>query len=141
MVRQKLSISLLSQFNHLVQLLLQTSIVGSNLTNDLVSIQAEEELGLSAYAVVPRNFRGDITVHLDHLQKPVFAGQVDDVLVGDFALRVPAGAEVDEQMRVFVLEEVRVEGLEAGEVAQVGVAVLGGESEHRCYRVINKYYK
>lgn len=138
MVCQKLSVGLLAQFHHLVQFLLQAGIVGSNLADDLISIQAEDELGLGANAVVPGNFRGDIAVHLDHLQKAIFAGEVDDVLVGDFALGVPAGAEVDEQMGVFVLEEMGVEGLETGEVAQVGVAVPGGESEHQMLGVINK---
>lgn len=34
-------------------------------------------------------------------------------------------------MGVPVLEKMGVEGLEAGEVAQVGVAVPGGEAEHQ----------
>lgn len=90
MVRQELSVRLLAQLHHLVHLLLQTSVVGSNLANHLISIQAEDKLRLGAYAVVPGNLGGDIAVDLDDLQKPIFAGEVDDVLVCDFALGVPA---------------------------------------------------
>lgn len=53
------------------------------------------------------------------------------MLVCDFTLGVPAGAEVDEEVGVLVIEEVGVESLETGEVMQVGIAVPGGESQHQ----------
>lgn len=56
MVRQELSVHLLTQLHHLLQLFLQAGLIGADLADHLISIQAEDELGLSANAVVPGNF-------------------------------------------------------------------------------------
>jgi hypothetical protein len=78
------------------------------LSNDLVTIQAKHKLRLSSDPVMPCNFRRDVTINLDHLQKSIFARQVYNVLVSDLALRIPAGSEIDEKMGILALEEMSV---------------------------------
>ncbi len=92
---EEFSVSLCAQFDHFIQLLVESFIVGTDLPNDFVSVQAEDKLWLGANAVVPGDFGGEIGVDLDDFEEAVFAGQFRDVQIGGLALRIPVGAEVD----------------------------------------------
>lgn len=114
-----LAVELEAKSDHFVELVLQALLVGSYLPEYFVSVEAEYELGLVAYGVVPCDLGGDIRVDLDDLEEAVVGCKSLELLVGDGALRVPAGSEVDQSMGVLVLEKVLVKALEAVEAVQV----------------------
>jgi hypothetical protein len=108
MMRQMLSVSFLTQLHHLVKFLSKTCVIGSDLPDNLITVQTENKLWLSTNAIMPRNFGGKIAIDFDHLQEAVFASNGVDVLISSFALRIPSGSEVDQNMRMLVPEKMRV---------------------------------
>jgi hypothetical protein len=100
------------------------------LPQNFVTVETEYELRLISDPIVPCNFRRDITVDLDYLQKSIFRSQFGELLICDFALRIPAGSEIDESVGEPVLAQVGVELLEACEVFEVGVKESVRDFEH-----------
>jgi hypothetical protein len=89
------------------------------LSDDFVSVKAEDKLWFGSNAIMPGDFGGKVGVDLNNFKEAVFAGQFRDVQICGLALWIPVGAEVDEQMGVFVSEEMGVQLFKAGKAAQV----------------------
>lgn len=57
---------------------------------------------------MPSDLRSHITVYLDHLKEPILPSDGGDMLISDLTLRIPVGSEVDQSMRILVLEKMSV---------------------------------
>ena len=58
---------------------------------------------------MPCNFAGDVTVDFDDLKGALLAGQFVYVLVGECAIRVPVGPEVNQSVGKSVSRQVMVQ--------------------------------
>lgn len=58
---------------------------------------------------MPGDLRRHITVYLDDLKESILTSEGGDMLISDLTLRVPVGSEVDQSMRILVLEKMSVE--------------------------------
>ena len=79
---------------------------------------------------MPCNFRRGIAVDLDNLQKSIFSCQFIQLLICDFALRIPTGTEIYDRVGEPVLAQIGVELLEDGEVFKVRVKESACDFEH-----------
>lgn len=109
MIAKVLVISLRAQLHHLLQFLLQASVIGTDLSNHLIPIQTKNKLRLTSNPIMPGDLRSHITVYLDNLKESILTSEGGDMLISDLTLRVPAGSEVDQSMRILVLEKMSVE--------------------------------
>ena len=81
------------------------------MSDHFVSIQTKNKLRLVPNRVMSSYFRRDIAIDFDDFKESILGGKGVELLVGYFALRVPACSEVDKRMCEFVLEKVVIEFL------------------------------
>ena len=85
-----------AHLQHGPALLHEAFLVGAGLPDELVAVEAEDELGLGLDEVVLGDLGRDVAVHLHDLHLLEGGGQFADVLVSDAAVGVPLRSEVDD---------------------------------------------
>ena len=93
-----LSIELCSEFNHLISFLLKSLCINSNLPQNLISIETKYKLRFVANWIMPCNFGWDIAIDLNNLKESIVSCEIVNMLVSDFALRIPAWSKVNDKM-------------------------------------------
>lgn len=68
---EKFRVGCLSQFDHFVKFLSESLLVRSDLSQNLITIEAENKLRLIFDSIMSCNFRRNITIDFDDLQKSV----------------------------------------------------------------------
>ena len=98
MMSELLSIELCSKFNHFISFLLKSLCINSNLPQNLISIEAKYKLRFVANWIMPCNFGWDIAIDLNNLKESIVSCEIVNMLVSDFALRIPAWSKVNDKM-------------------------------------------
>ena len=99
-----LAIQIKTQLYHLVNLFLESLLVGPYLSDYFISVETENELGLVADCIVACDLRGGVSIDFDDFQEAVAGCNLSHLWVSDRALRVPARPEVDKRVHVLVLQ-------------------------------------
>lgn len=92
------SIELWSQFNHFIKFLLKSLCINSDLPQNFISIEAKYKLRFIANCIMPHNFGCNITINLNNLKESIICCEIVNMLVSDFALRIPAWSKVNNKM-------------------------------------------
>ena len=92
---RRMILNFLSNFNHSITFLNQPLFIGSSLPHNLITIKTINKLRFCFYIIMPRNFRGEITVDLDDLDLLIILWNFLYVVIGDLTSWIPFCSEID----------------------------------------------
>lgn len=99
-----LAVQIKTQLDHLVNLFLESLLIGPYLSDYFISVETEHELGLVADCIVPCDLRRGVSIDFDDFQETVLGCKLSELLISDRTLRVPARPEVDKRVHILVLQ-------------------------------------